>query len=694
MRPAILNPLFSPATSLPGVGPKLAPLIERVTGGPHVADLLWLRPRDIIDRRFMPKVMEAPDGRIATLRVRVDKHLPSGSPRRPWRVRCSDDTGFLHLVYFHAREDWLKKLLPEGKERIVSGKVEHFNNEVQITHPDLVVPVDQLDEVAGLEPVYPLTAGLTPRALGKAIQAALQRAPDLPEWGDAALVKREAWPGWRAALAAMHAPQTEADLGPETSFRRRLAYDEVLSNQLALALVRARLKRQKGRTVKGDGRLRQKIIAGLPFKLTWAQSRSLAEIDADMEAPLRMLRLLQGDVGSGKTVVALLAMAAAIEAGSQAALMAPTELLAHQHMATLERFAAPAGLRLARLTGRDKGKHRDAVLAGLAAGEVDILVGTHAIFQEDVEFKDLALAVIDEQHRFGVHQRLELAAKGKAADMLVMTATPIPRTLMLTAYGDMDVSRLDEKPPGRKPVDTRVMPMARLPDVIAAIRRAVEGGAKVYWVCPLVEESEKSDLAAAEERHASLIATFGDRIGLVHGRMKAPARDKVMAEFAQGAMAVLVATTVIEVGVDVPQATVMVIERAERFGLAQLHQLRGRIGRGERPSSCLLIYGEPLGEVAKERLQIMRETEDGFRIAEEDLRLRGAGELLGTRQSGLPEFRIAELPAHVELVATARDDARLILASDPELTSPRGQALRTLLYLWGEDAQVATLRSG
>jgi ATP-dependent DNA helicase RecG len=694
MRPAILNPLFAPLTALPGLGPKIAPLVERVAGGAHVADLLWLRPRDIIDRRFMPKVAEAPEGAVATLRVMVDKHLPSDNPRRPWRVRCSDETGFLHLVYFHARADWLKKLLPEGSERIVSGKVEHFNNEIRIHHPDHVVPVDQLDTVLGIEPVYPLTGGLAPRILAKAIAAALSRAPELPDWIEPNLFKREGWVGWRAALGQLHAPQGPADLLPEHKARRRLAYDEVLSNQLALAIVRARLRRQKGRTIAGDGHLCRKIIDALPFALTGAQTRSLAEIDADMQSPLRMLRLLQGDVGSGKTVVALLAMAAAVEAGTQAALMAPTELLAHQHMATLERFAAPAKLRLARLTGRDKGKGRDATLTALAAGEIDILVGTHAVFQENVAFKDLALAVIDEQHRFGVHQRLELAAKGKAADMLVMTATPIPRTLMLTAYGDMDVSRLDEKPKGRKPVDTRVLPLARLDQVVAAIRRAVDAGAQVYWVCPLVEESEKTDLAAAEERHAALAREFGDAVGLVHGRMKAPARDRAMARFLAGEMAVLVATTVIEVGVDVPKATVMVIERAERFGLAQLHQLRGRIGRGERPSSCLLVYGEPLGETARERLHILRETEDGFRIAEEDLRLRGAGELLGTRQSGLPEFGVAELPAHADLLSIARDDARMILAADPELTSARGEALRTLLYLWGEDAQVATLRSG
>jgi len=693
MRPDLLNPLFAPVTSLPGVGPRLAPLYEKLAGG-KVVDLLWHLPSGVIDRRFSPKVAEAPDGKVATLVLRVDAHFPSDTPKRPYRVRLSDETGFLHLVFFHGREDWLRKQLPVGEVRVVSGVVEHFNNEIQITHPDHMVPEDQRAEVMTVEPVYPLTAGLTSRLVTKSVKAALAKAPALPEWQDAAWLARQGWPGWHQALATVHAPADEYATGQDTPARRRLAFDELLANQLALALVRAQMRRLKGRAITGDGRLRQKVFAALAFTLTGAQTRSLAEIDADMAAPTRMLRLLQGDVGSGKTVVALLAMLSAAEHGAQAAMMAPTEILARQHFATMAPLAEAAGLRLALLTGRDKGKARERILAALAEGEIHILLGTHALFQDDVVFKDLALAVIDEQHRFGVHQRLELAAKGVAVDMLVMTATPIPRTLLLTAYGDMDISRLDEKPPGRKPVDTRVVPLARLDEMAAAVGRAIAGGALVYWVCPLVEESESSDLAAAEERHRHLTQLFGDRVGLVHGRMKPAAKDTVMEAFAAGALDILVATTVIEVGVDVPAATVMVIEHAERFGLAQLHQLRGRVGRGDKESRCLLLYGHPLGEIAKARLEIMRATEDGFAIAEEDLRLRGGGEMLGTRQSGLPEFRLADLAIHGELLAAARDDAALILGRDPDLQTPRGQWLRILLYLFERDAAVRTLRSG
>ncbi|MDR3435478.1 ATP-dependent DNA helicase RecG [Telmatospirillum sp.] len=693
MRPESLYPLFAPMTALPGVGPRLAPLVEKITG-PHVVDMLWHLPYGLVDRRFMPKVAEAPAGRIATLRVQVDQHLPSTSSRRPYRVICSDDSGTLTLVFFHAKGDWLDRLLPVGSERIVSGMVENFNDGPQMTHPDHVVPSAQLAEVMTIEPVYPLTAGLPGKIVVKAAKAALERTPQLPEWIDPTFLQRQAWPSWRTALQCVHAPTGEADLSPVSPARQRLAYDEMLANQLALGLVRASLRKLAGRSIVGDGRLRRKIVDSLPFQLTGAQQRSLVEIERDMVAPSRMLRLLQGDVGSGKTVVALLAMAAAVECGCQAALMAPTEILARQHLATLQGAAETAGLRLALLTGRDKGKARGKILEALAAGEIDILIGTHALFQDGVVFRDLALAVIDEQHRFGVHQRLDLAAKGQAIDMLVMTATPIPRTLMLTAYGDMDVSRLDEKPPGRRPIDTRVLPLARLDEVVEGVRRAIGAGAKVYWICPLVEESEKIDLAAAAERHAELTTLLGSRVGLVHGKMKGAEKDAAMAAFAADGLDLLVATTVIEVGVNVPEATVMVIEHAERFGLAQLHQLRGRIGRSDRASTCLLLYGSPLSENAKARLNILRDSEDGFQIAEEDLRLRGAGELLGTRQSGLPEFRLADLTQHGDLLATARNDARLILETDPDLQKPRGQALRTLLYLFERDAVVKTLRSG
>jgi ATP-dependent DNA helicase RecG len=692
LRPEVLFPLFAPVTSLPGIGPRLAKLVEKAAGQ-HVVDLLWHLPTGIVDRSFQPTVAETPEGRIATFTVRVDAHLP-GRGRAPYKVRCHDETAFLHLVYFHPRADYLEKLLPVDSARIVSGKVERFNNQVQIVHPDLVVSAAEKESLKAAEPVYPLTEGLSLKVLQKAVEGALARAPDLPEWSDPDLVRREGWSPWREALGAVHAPTDETALAADTPARRRLAYDELLADQLAIALVRAHTRRLPGRVIRGDDRLRQKVIEALPFKLTRSQTEALTEIYADQAAPHRMLRLLQGDVGSGKTLVALLAMLNAAEAGSQSALMAPTEILARQHHATLAKLAAPAGIEPLLLTGREKGRVRAEALARIASGEAPIVVGTHALFQEDVAFCDLALAVIDEQHRFGVEQRIALSGKGSGVDILVMTATPIPRTLMLTAFGDLDASRLTEKPPGRKPVTTVTLPAERFDEVVAAVGRAVASGAKVYWVCPLVEESETIDLAAASERHADLQRHFGSRVGLVHGRMKGAEKDRVMAEFAGGGLDILVATTVIEVGVDVPDATVIVIEHAERFGLAQLHQLRGRVGRGEKPSTCILLYTGPVGETAKARLSIMRETEDGFRIAEEDLRLRGAGEVLGTKQSGVPQLRLADLAAHAELLATARDDARLVLTRDPGLKGKRGQALRTLLYLFERDAAVKYVRSG
>jgi len=693
LRPDILFPLFAPVSALPRVGEKLAKKVERLAG-PNLVDLLWHLPAGVIDRRFAPRIAEAPPGRVATIAGRVEGHLPSTVPRRPHRVRLADDTGVLELIFFHGQAAWLEKQFPIGRQVVVSGLVEHFNGQPKMAHPEHVAPVEERARIERVEPVYPLTEGVSGKMLRGWIAETLARTPELPEWQDAAYKARRGWSDWRASLAQAHAPEADTDLSPDAPARARLAYDELLANQLALALVRRSQRHLRGRGIKGDGRLAAKVLAALPFALTGAQQRALAEIHADQAAEARMLRLLQGDVGSGKTVVALLTMLNAIEAGHQAALMAPTEILARQHVETIAPLAAAAGLDVGLLTGREKGKARAEVLARLADGRLPIVVGTHALFQEGVEFADLAVAVIDEQHKFGVHQRLQLSAKGKAVDVLVMTATPIPRTLTLTAYGDMDVSRLDEKPPGRKPVVTRTVSTERLDEVVGAIGRKIAEGERVYWVCPLVEESEHADLAAATARFAFLTERLGAGVGLVHGKMKGPEKDAVMAAFAEGSLSVLVATTVIEVGVNVPEATVMVVEHAERFGLAQLHQLRGRVGRGEKPSTCLLLYESPLSETAKARLAILRETEDGFRIAEEDLRLRGAGEMLGTRQSGLPEFRLADLAAHGELLQAARDDARLVLERDPDLESPRGQALRTLLYLFERDAAARYLRSG
>jgi ATP-dependent DNA helicase RecG len=693
MRPHSLTPLFAQVTSLPGIGPRLGKLVEKLAG-PQVVDLLWHLPFAVVDRRNAPVVAAAAAGEIATLTVTVEQHLVPRSPRQPYRVWCSDPSGRLCLTYFNAREDHLRKLLPVGEVRVVSGRVDLYQGEVQMTHPDHVVPLEQREAVLRVEPVYGLTAGLTQRPVQKAIAAALERVPELAEWQDPALAARHRWAGWRASLCAAHQPADPADLLPGHPARARLAFDELLASQLAIALVRHHNRAVAGVATKGDQRLRRTALAAMQFELTASQSAAVAEIEAGMAGNERMVRLLQGDVGSGKTVVAVLAMLIAAEAGAQAALMAPTELLARQHHATMAPLAAAAGVRLALLTGRDSQRQKKETVQGLADGSIALVVGTHALLQDDVAFKQLALAVVDEQHRFGVHQRMALSSKGHAVDLLVMTATPIPRTLMLAAYGDLDVSRLTEKPAGRQPIDTRTIPLERLGEVIDGVGRQLAGGGRVYWVCPLIEESEEVDLANVEQRFGQLSERFPGKVGLLHGRLKGPEREATMSAFASGMLSLLVATTVIEVGVDVPDANVMVIEHAERFGLAQLHQLRGRVGRGAQKSACLLLYAQPLGETARARLAIMRETEDGFRIAEEDLRLRGAGEVLGTRQSGLPEMRLADLAAHAELLQAARDDARRVVDQDPDLQSARGAALRALLYLFRRDDAVRTLRAG
>jgi ATP-dependent DNA helicase RecG len=698
MRPPLLDPLFASLTSLPGIGPKLAKLFAKLLDreNPRVADLLFHLPTGTIDRRARPKLKDVQPDTVVTVAVTVERHRPPppNRPRAPYNVLTRDETGTLTLTFFNARKDYLEKLLPVDELRYVSGTAAHYDGHLQMVHPDRVVSQADLDTLPLVEPVYPLTEGLSLNVVRKAGEKALERVPNLPEWQDESWKKQQDWPNFSAALAALHRPPDPAAISPATPAWTRLAYDEFLAGQLALALVRANQKRLAGRPSVGDGRLRKTIIAALPYALTPSQTRAVEEIAADLAQAERMLRLLQGDVGAGKTVVALLAAATVVEAGRQAALMAPTELLARQHLKTIAPLAEGAGLRVAILTGRERGKERTDILARLESGELDLLVGTHALFQDEVAFRDLALAIVDEQHRFGVHQRLALARKGEAVDVLVLTATPIPRTLVLTYFGDMDVSQLREKPAGRAPIDTRALPLSRMNEVVAAVGRALERGERVYWVCPLVAESEDSDLAAAEQRFAELKQHFGDALDLVHGQMKGADKDAAMARFSSGETRLLVATTVIEVGVDVPEATIMVIEHAERFGLAQLHQLRGRIGRGRARSTCLLLYRAPLGETAKARIEIMRQTDDGFRIAEEDLRLRGEGDVMGTRQSGLPGFKVARIETHGPLLEPARKDAQLILTRDPTLTSKRGEALRHLLYLFDRDEAIRLLRAG
>ena len=699
MRPEILFSLFGDVARLPGVGPRTRDHFARLAGrgadGARVVDLLWHLPTGLIDRRWRPSIEELKDGAMATLDVRVAKHIKAPNKRAPYRVECFDDSGKITLVFFHAHEKYLRAQLPEGEARIISGRVERFGANLQMSHPDFIVKPEDAESLPLLQPIYPLTQGISQKILLKAITAALEGLPDLPEWQRGDWLGQQKWRSWKDSLLLAHHPQGQEELEPTSPARARLAYDELFANQLAVFLVRRSTRRKRGRALLGNGVLRQHALELLPYDLTLDQRAALAEIDDDLASDTAMLRLMQGDVGSGKTIVAFLAALRAIESGTQAAILAPTEILARQHRDGLSELCDKLGINMCFLAGRHKGKARQEKLTAIKSGEIDLIIGTHALFQEGVDYHDLGLAVVDEQHRFGVYQRLAIAAKGKTQpDMLVMTATPIPRTLSLTIYGDMDVSVIREKPPGRQPIKTNVISLSRLDEVASGLGRALGKGERVYWVCPLVEESEKLDLAAAEERYAHLQQMYGDDVGLVHGRMKAAEKDAVMADFQAGKHKILVATTVIEVGVDVAEATIMVIEHAERFGLAQLHQLRGRVGRGDRPSSCVLLRDDNPGDVARARLRIMRETDDGFIIAEEDLRLRGAGEVLGTRQSGLPIFRVADLAIHADLLAAARDDAKLYLEEDPDMKSDRAAAIRILLYLFEREEGVRLLSSG
>ncbi|WP_117191169.1 ATP-dependent DNA helicase RecG [Rhizobium terrae] len=702
MRPAILDPLFSPVASLAGVGPKLAELIARVTGREEpdecrVVDLLFHAPYSLIDRRNRPGIGLAPQGAIVTIEGRVDRHQPPprGKPNIPYRVFLHDDTGELALTFFRAKGDWLEKSLPLDEMVMVSGKVDWFNGRPSMVHPDFMVKASEAENLPLVEPVYPLTAGLSPKTLRKAIDGAVARLPALPEWADANLTQRQGFPSVAEAFRRLHDPRDEADIDPQSPARRRLAYDEFLAGQVSLSLVRQKVRKVPGQPIRVKGALAAKIVSNLPFSPTSSQKKAVEDIIKDMAGEERMLRLLQGDVGAGKTLVALLAMAGVVEAGGQAVLMAPTEILARQHFATISKFAGAVGVSVEVLTGRTKGRERDQIVERIASGEAQIVIGTHALFQDAINYHNLMLAVVDEQHRFGVHQRLRLTAKGISPHMLVMTATPIPRTLVLAAFGDMDVSKLTEKPAGRKPIQTVTIPTERIGDIVARLRSAIEEGKKAYWICPLVEESDVSELMSAEERHSVLVRELGrDNVGLIHGRMSGPEKDAVMTAFKNGEIRLLVATTVVEVGVDVPDATIMVIEHAERFGLAQLHQLRGRVGRGDEASTCILLYKGPLSETGRARLSILRDSEDGFLIAEEDLKLRGEGELLGTRQSGTPGFRIASLEAHADLLEIARKDAAYLLERDPDLVSERGQNIRVLLYLHRRDEAIRFLRAG
>ncbi|MCF6327757.1 MAG: ATP-dependent DNA helicase RecG [Devosiaceae bacterium] len=698
----MLNPFFTSLRSFKGVGPRLNSILDRLfmageSGGAQAVDLLMHMPERAIDRRKQVNIAQAEIGEICTLKLHIDRHIPAPRGRRsiPHRIEAHDESGEISLIFFGNNGGWVERMAPVGEIRHVSGEVAIFNGKKQIVHPDYVVEEDKFSTMPLVEPIYPLTHGLSHKVLNQLSKRIVETIPDLDEWIDNKRIKANNWPSFKKAMELVHNPENPDDLSVTGPARMRLAYDEYLAGQLTLQLIRSQMVVEKGIARQIDGDLSEKLLANLPYELTGGQKTAIDEIEQDLKSGDRMARLLQGDVGSGKTIVALMAMVSCAQSGAQSALMAPTELLANQHFATLKPLCDSIGLNVVLVTGKMRAAARREALEKITSGDADIIVGTHALFQTDISFFDLGLSVVDEQHRFGVHQRLALSKKGQKSDLLVMTATPIPRTLILTHFGDMAISLLQEKPAGRQPIDTAALPFSSYGRVVQRLKnRIVDDDAQAYWVCPLVEESELVELVSAIDRHGELAKEFGNRVGLIHGRMKPAQKQQIMQDFINGELSVLVATTVIEVGVDVPNATIMIIEHAERFGLSQLHQLRGRVGRGAKSSSCLLMYKEPLGEIAAARLDILKETEDGFKIAEQDLKLRGSGDLLGTRQSGMPGYRLVIPDVHQHLLEIAHNDARDILQNNPGLTGPHGEALRNMLYIFRRDLAIELIRSG
>ena len=693
MRPEKIKSIYSSISELPGVGPKIENLFNRM-GIFRNLHFLWHIPYNVIKRQKHLNIHEAEINSLVTLKIKVLRHKPSRFKRQPYKINCICGETPIDIVYFYARHPVMRATLPVGKEKYVSGKLEYFRNNFQITHPSHIIDAEQIKSLKDIEPVYSLTSGLSQRIVLKYLDKILNSLPKFDEWIEKKILKKYSFENWNKSINSIHNPKNSEDLINNNIFRRRLAYDELLAHQLAISIIRNSNQKKLGIFFNKKSNLTENFIKKLPFELTKSQNKAWDEIKEDLMSRDQMVRLLQGDVGSGKTIIALLSMLLAVESGYQASIMVPTSILANQHFQNISELLKHSSIKIILLTGKDKGKNRLEKIKIIENGEANIIIGTHALIQDDINFKSIGIVVVDEQHRFGVFQRMAFTYKGVRPSVLVMSATPIPRTLSLAAYGDMDETRITEKPIGRLPIITTSLKFINEFKLIKRLKEKIKTGEKTYWICPLVEESEELDLKAATTRYNNLNKIFKKQVLLVHGRLHEKEKEEIMEKFKNENYKILVATTVIEVGIDIKDATTIIIEHAERFGLAQLHQLRGRVGRNNLQSYCILLHKDSIGDNAKRRINKMKATNDGFEIAEEDLNIRGPGEILGKKQSGIPSFKLADLTYDADLLKDAREAATEIINTNPKLNNNHGNNLKELLYLFERDVAIKTLQAG
>ena len=644
-------------STLDGVGIKTKKILKKKKIE-KISDLLWNLPQGFVDRSNIKQLDKLEIGKITTVKVKVLKYNFPRKRNLPNKVFCEDEKGKIEIIFFNSREGYIRNILPLNTMVVVSGKINYYKNKYQITNPDYTVPINKENFVNKLMPKYSLTEGLTEKVYNKLINQVLENIIEIPEWHNNEVLKKIGNVSWHNAILEIHKKKENL---LNSKYYKRLAYDEILANLLVLSEVRQRVRKYNKQKKIFDNTLSKKIISNFNFSLTEDQKKAVNEINNDLMSDYKMFRILQGDVGSGKTIVSFIAAANTIKSKWQVALMAPTEILAKQHYILACKIFKSSGIKISFLSGKTDPKEKKIILKNLLDGNINFLIGTHALFQKNTVFKKLGLVIIDEQHKFGVKQRIDLSDKGgKECDILLMSATPIPRTLVLTIYGDMDISILSEKPIGRKEIITLSKPEEKISEIILFIKKQINIGNQVFWVCPLIDESKKLDYSAAVEKYNYLSKIFNKNVGLIHGGLDKNKKNDVLNSFLNKSINILVSTTVIEVGIDFPNANVIIIENSNKFGLSQLHQLRGRVGRGSTQGTCILLYKKNLSENAKKRIKILKNSNDGFFIAEEDMKLRGFGDILGFQQSGMKDFKLADPVHHADLFKIAEQDIKNI----------------------------------